>query len=95
MSEWIKCDDKMPEPGVNVLAYFTNEYHKQRIIKAFYAPKFSIVSFHDEDFSDYDEEGNCYLSEGWYESNEYEDNHWFVDAKVTHWRLMPEYPEDS
>jgi hypothetical protein len=41
------------------------------------------------------EQDNYYWPEGWYEWNFYEETHWVVEGKVTHWMCLPDFPEDS
>lgn len=96
MMEWINVEDRMPEPGKKVIAFFINEYGKPRRIMAEWIPKYFMEGQEDsyEGDLDYDEEGDTYYwPEGWYESNEFEETHWMVGGKITHWMELPNGPE--
>ena len=92
--QWVKCSDQLPKAEQFVLAYFKNECGKDRRIRAFYAPRFTVESScADGEADEYDEaKDDYYLKEGWYEANEYEEVHWFVHASITHWMPLPEPP---
>lgn len=93
--EWIKVTDRLPTPGVPVLAYFRNSYNKDRIIRAEWSDGNSLEASweSDADWAIYDEENDRYLCpEGWFESNEYEDTHWNITDRVTHWMPLPGPP---
>jgi len=93
---WVAIEEKLPEADVPVLAYFINEYGKTRRIRAFYAPRFTVTTGVDNDWYEFkDGDDEAYLPEGWYESNEFEDTHWHVTDKVTHWMPLPELPSTS
>jgi len=93
---WVAIEEKLPEADVPVLAYFINEYGKPRRIRAFYAPRFTVTTGVDNDWYEFkDGDDEAYLPEGWYESNEFEDTHWHVTDKVTHWMPLPEPPSAS
>lgn len=97
MSEWIKCSDQMPKPGVNVLAFvqhFGGGKYTRRI-RAMYAAAKTLEAADEED-GEYDEERDAYfVKPGWYESNEYEEVHWAVHDPVTHWMTLPDPPKDG
>ena len=96
MSEWISVKDKMPESGRNVLAYYVNEYGKYRIVKAFYADRFSIEHDDDEYFDYNEEEDRYYLPQGWHESIDNFDEYSSVKIRsdVTKWMQLPEPPKE-
>ncbi len=91
VSPWIKVTHRLPESGVPVLAFVTNESGKTRRIRAQWCAKFTEES--DGDDAEYCEEKDTYYSpEGWYESNEYDEVNWFVHDPVSHWMPLPEGP---
>jgi hypothetical protein len=97
--DWIKCADRMPEPGVPVLITFKNEFGKMRTLRAEWSDGKSREISYDAEIDDaiYDEETDTYwCPEGWFESNEYEEVHWaVVGVVVTHWMPLPEPPDDE
>ena len=97
MKGWINIKDKLPLAGVMVIAYGKSKYDKPIIIRAFYTPTFTIEECDDDsDWLDYDEVLDRYcLPGGWYESNEFEETHWKVDIKITHWMPLPEPPKEE
>lgn len=93
---WIKCSDQMPKPGTPVLAFVRAEARPKwtRRIRAMYAAPKTLEAA-DGDDGEYDEERDAYFcKEGWYETNEYEEVHWVVHDRVTHWMPMPEPPTE-
>jgi hypothetical protein len=96
MNEWIRVDERMPETGVPVIAYYKNQSGNSRRIRAAYAGPKSLEADLESDFGEYDEEADTYwCPEGWYEQNEYEETHWQVDETVTHWMPLPEPPKNT
>ena len=89
---WIPVHQRMPKPGQYVLAHFLNEYGKSRIVRAFHAPQYTIEA-NGEWFELDPDEDDMWLPEGWYECNEYEDTHWYVDGDITHWMPLPKTPK--
>lgn len=95
MNNWISIKDRNPKSGKMVIVYGKNSYGKVRRLRAFYAAKFTIESFEDDD-REYDEENDIfYVPVGWYECNECEDTNWHIDFPVTHWQPLPDPPEES
>lgn len=94
-NRWIPTAEKMPEPGVPVIALVNpNEYGKKRRIRAMWAPAKTLELALDAEGGEYSEEDDkYYCEEGWYETNEYEEVHWNVSGTVTHWQPLPPYPE--
>lgn len=97
---WIRVEDKMPEPGVPVLAYVVGDWLASgkrwtRRIRAQYAAKGTLeLSDSAWEDGDYDEATDrIYAKPGWYEDNEYEETHWRVTDPVTHWMPLPDPPE--
>ena len=94
---WIKCSDRMPKPNVSVIA-FVPAYgggDKGRVIRAQYASPKTLEQSYDSECGEYDDETDTYYcAEGWYETNEYEDVHWYVSDRVTHWIPLPDAPSE-
>jgi hypothetical protein len=91
--EWINTIHELPEAGVNVTAYGENSYMKERTMRAFYAPKFTIEDDNEYEAAEYCEESDQYfLKEGWYETNEHEDVHWMIEFPITFWQPLPPAP---
>ena len=89
MSEWVTTAARMPEPCVNVLAH----YGKKQPIRAQWVPAKTREASGDGDFGEYDEATDeMWWPEGWYETNAFEETHWFVDGAVTHWMPLPAPP---
>ncbi|CAL67417.1 DUF551 domain-containing protein [Christiangramia forsetii] len=93
--KWISVEDRLPETGIPVVIYGINDYGKERRLRAFYAPKFSIYAdCYEGDNDEYCEEKDEYfIPEGWYEQNEYECTNWYVGFKPTHWQPLPTPPK--
>lgn len=94
---WIPVTEKMPEPGVPVIALVNpNEWGKKYRIRAQWAPAKTLELDFDAEGGQYDEETDkYYCDEGWYETNEFEDVHWNVHGTITHWQPLPPYPDDA
>ncbi len=79
-----------------VLVKFKNRAGMDRIVKAFYAKKFTLPYEGDcEEWADYDESsGECYAPEGWYE-DVYGDHECesLNSEKITHFMPLPPSPE--
>jgi len=93
--EWKNAFDELPPAGVPVIA-FVPSYDggdKSRCIRAQYAPAKTLEQSCDVEGGEYDEETETYwCAAGWYETNEYEDVHWSVGDRVTHWMPLPPPP---
>lgn len=97
---WRRVDDELPEPGVTVLACYTNSHGKTRRIRAEYvAPKSREadgVCDEDECNVEYDEETDQYYwKAGWYEllDNWSDYSHLAVtEGDITHWIPLPAAP---
>jgi hypothetical protein len=96
---WRRVDDDLPEPGVTVLACYTNSHGKTRRIRAEYiAPKFrpAYDPDTDEQAVEYDEATDAhYWQAGWYEclDNWSDYSHLVVsEGEVTHWMPLPAAP---
>lgn len=97
--KWIDVNKQMPPSGKNVLVFYKNSSGKGRIVKAFYAERFSIESNPESDNNDeYMEEHDCYyLREGWYECvdnwEEFSSITLEPENKPTHWMELPKRPD--
>jgi hypothetical protein len=93
---WIETKNKMPKPGIPVIACGLNEYGKLRRIRAAYFPKhFKIDDSGYIGDSDYcEEKKEYYWPEGWYEWNEFDETSWSVGIDITHWMPLPEPPKE-
>ena len=95
MMEWKNAFEELPPPNVPVLAFIPayGGGDKNRRIRAMYAPAKTLEVSDDADGGEYDESTDTYYCEaGWYETNEYEDTHWSVGDRVTHWMPLPPPP---
>ena len=98
--DWIKVEDRLPEPGIYVLAYFKNDLGKDRIIRAEYSDGHSLpvsdLMDWNGDWANYDEaEDQYYCPVGWFESNEFDEIDYQVDGNITHWMPLPKPPESK
>jgi hypothetical protein len=94
LGRWVPVSEKLPPPGVPVLAFVQNHGHGKftRRIRAQYAASKTLEAFDDEE-GEYDEKRDAYfVKPGWYETNEYEETHWAVSDPVTHWMKLPDPP---
>lgn len=98
MSEWISVEDRLPETGKKVLAYF--EYKATgfgRRICANYTPRWTCESDAEADtYDEYnDDDDTYYLMEGWWEQVENWEEYscCYVTEEITHWMPLPEPPE--
>ena len=100
MINWIPVAEQKPNPEKPVIvALAADRWTKQRVARAAWIPKHFKEDVGDfEGDVDWDEDKDlCYWPEGWYEWNEYEDTHWCIDDKVTHWAEieLPQQPHDG
>ena len=95
--EWISVDERLPGPGVAVLAFFRNKYGHGRTVRAHHAPKHAIEASHWEDAETDDTEDGSFEPEGWYEDPAVDETLAFIseegDGKVTHWQPLPAAPK--
>lgn len=99
--DWIKCEDRLPEPYQEVLITYKSPVGSIIIIAEYVRKLEREVDVDSCSFSEdtYDEETDCcWWPEGWYEvpgQNSGEDMFWRVYPKlytVTHWMPLPEPP---
>jgi hypothetical protein len=96
--KWISVNDRLPDKGAEVLAFYKNSNGKKRRIRAVYIRKFEEEEDYESEMDcDYNEELDCYyLPEGWYEciDNWSEYTSIYVhEGEVTHWMPLPAPPE--
>jgi hypothetical protein len=88
---WRLTSEEMPTANVPVIARYVNALGNERRIRAMWAALKSlecVVECCDD--ADYDEDTDTYWCRpGWYEENEHEETHWWVDEEVTHWLPLP------
>lgn len=101
MSEWIRVEDRIPESGQPVLAYYLNSYGKGRRIRAEYVTsKSREIDWECADTEtqcvEHDEQSDCfYLIAGWYELMDNWDEYTSIavwDGEITHWMPLPAPP---
>ena len=101
MIDWISIDERMPESGEHVLAYYTNSFSKGRRIRAEYvAAKSREVDWDmadpDTQCVEHDEQSDCfYLTAGWYELMDNWDEYSsiaVVEGVISHWMPLPAPP---
>jgi len=91
---FISISEQMPRCEELILVAGINEYGAKKILRAIYARKHTVISSSDDDNHEYDEETDeYYLKEGFYETNEFEDIHWYIDFEILYWMPLPEYPK--
>ena len=88
--------ERLPEPGVKVLAHYFNSHGKSRTVCARWIPaRFESRDFEPDDLLEYDEDSNIfYWPEGWYEVIENWDDYECVtinEGEVTHWQPLPHW----
>lgn len=97
---WISVLESLPESEKSVLVFYKNSHNKGRIVKAFYAERFSIESDPESDNNDeyMFEHDRYYLCEGWYEIIDNWDDlsavYFYDENKPTHWMNLPSPPSD-
>lgn len=90
---WTRTVDRLPPNEVPVIAYYCNEYGKDRVIRAMHVDALTLEATEAWDDCEYDEGTDTYYCpEGWYENNEAEETHWQVEGEVTHWMPLPASP---
>jgi hypothetical protein len=90
--------ERLPEPGVKVLAHYFNVLGNGRTICAIWVPAKSHSDDidNDDDFLEYDEEKDAfYWPEGWYEQIENWESYGWIkvnEGEVVCWQPLPEWP---
>lgn len=93
----VSVSERLPEPGIKVLAHYFNDLGKGRTICAIWVPaKTRSDSYGDDDFTEYDEKTDkFYWPEGWYEAIENWDDLGYVkvdEGEVVYWQSIPKWP---
>lgn len=95
----VPVSERLPEPGVKVLAHYLNALGKGRTVCAIWVPAKSRTDDGDldsDDFLEYDEEDDKYYwPEGWYEAIEnWEELGWckLYEGEVIYWQPLPQWP---
>ncbi|MFZ4622930.1 MAG: DUF551 domain-containing protein, partial [Rhodoferax sp.] len=83
---WIKTSERMPESGMFVLVDIGKKYP----IRAEFVNQFENESINDDWFEYCVSDDTYYQPKGWYESNTYDENSWFVNDEVLAWMPLPE-----
>jgi hypothetical protein len=93
-ARWIPVSERLPQAIKAVLAVRVMS-GRAYVIRAYYAPRFTIEAQCDDEATEYREEDDTeYLNEGWYEFSEEADVHYGVTG-VTHWMPLPAAPIDA
>lgn len=100
---WISVSDRLPEPGVTVLACYTNSHGKVRRIRAEYvAPKSRVADYPcdtDEECVEYDEAADQhYWLPGWYECVDNWSDYTSLavtEGEVSNWTPLPAAPGET
>lgn len=96
---WISAEDRLPDSGRAVLAYYLNSHGMGRRVRAALIARHTVETSHDAwgDGADYDEATDTYYSPaGWYECVDNWDElaYLFInEGTVTHWIPLPAPPK--
>ena len=95
----VPVSERLPGPGVKVLAHYLNALGKGRTVCAIWVPAKSRTDDGDldsDDFLEYDEEDDkFYWPEGWYEAIEnWEELGWvrIYEGEIVYWQPLPQWP---
>lgn len=98
--QWISVEERLPESGRTVLAFYLNSHGKGRCIRAMFVKRWTVEAeeFADPDVQccEYSEQDDCYYTtEGWYELID----NWpdyascaVIEGVITHWMPLPAAP---
>ena len=99
MPQPVPVSERLPEPGVKVLAHYLNDLGEGRTVCAIWVPAKSRTEEGDldsDDFLEYDEEDDkFYWPEGWYEAIEnWEELGWvrIYEGEIVYWQPLPQWP---
>lgn len=96
---WISVEDRLPDSGSAVLAYYLNSHGMGRRVRAELVARHTVEASNDAwgDGADYDEATDTYYSPaGWYECVDNWDElaYLFInEGTVTHWMPLPAPPK--
>lgn len=96
---WISVEDRLPDSGTPVLAYYLNRLGMSRRVRAELVARHTVEASDDAwgDGADYDEATDTYYSPaGWYECVDNWDElaYLFInEGAVTHWMPLPAPPK--
>lgn len=92
--EFIAISEQMPRCEELILVAGINEYGTEKILRAIYVRKHTIIASSEDDNDEYDAaHDEYYIKEGFYEMNEFEDTHWKIDFEILYWMPLPKYPK--
>ena len=100
-NQWIKCSDRLPEHGKEVLALMKySDTNRQTMLMGCYLERFTEESdLEAESYDEYCEEDDTYyMREGWFELIANWPDFYCInvcEGTVTHWMPLPLPPEDS
>lgn len=104
MDNWISVSERLPKNEQDVLVCVKRKhYAKPDEYIRFVSKAFYTDGKHNTEHTcycwdaynlDYDEKADAYIiSEGWWESVDYNEEFGMIDDYVTHWMPLPDLPE--
>lgn len=90
LSGWHSAKDRLPTGKCLAIQQISK---RQEIIIAFYAKSLEIEATNEYGDLDYDDDGDSYLKEGWYENLVNDPENFcnvIIDGEITHWRPLPD-----
>ena len=101
VSPWISVEDRLPDSGSAVLAYYLNSHGMRRRIRAEYVNAWTVqaddLSDPDTECVEYSEQEDAYyIRQGWYELIDNLDDYGRIavhEGVITHWMPLPAPPK--